>query len=304
MKKGLLGFALTALALSACATAPIKTTEIAPKAAQSCGMDSRPISVKTVGSGADVILIPGLGSPPDVYEQIIAQNKGQFRFHLVHVAGYAGLPSSQSEGSVFDCAGNAIADYLKKARIRNATIIGHSMGGELAMAINARNNGLVGRILVVDALPFYSLLFGPTLTPDLIRPRATAFTQMIMGQNDEAFRTSQIAAIARLVKSETDRARVLAWSLASTRYAIAKGAEDLMVTDLRPELLQNKAEITMLYAYDAQMGLSQAVVDGLYANAYKDIPNVTLKRIDNSFHFIMFDRPLEFSEEVKKFLSQ
>lgn len=302
MKKLLLSVALSVFALTSCATTATPSAQTSPSSPNACGARSFAIDVKTIGTGANVILIPGLGSPPSVYDEIVAQNKDNYRFHMVHVAGYAGLASNQTEGSIFECAANGIADYLKSQRLNNATIIGHSMGGELAMAVNARNQGLVGKILVVDAFPFFSLLFGPNVTPDMMRPRALAFTQLVMGQSDAEFAAAQTVAIARLVKSDVHRARILGWSLASSRYAIAKGAEDLTLTDLRPELLQNKAKITMLYAYDAQMGLPQAYVDALYQNAYKDIPNTSLKRIDNSLHFIMYDQPQLFGEEVRSFL--
>ena len=39
------------------------------------------------------------------------------------------------------------------ARLRRPAIVGHSMGGTLAMMIGARHPGLVGRIMVVDMLP-------------------------------------------------------------------------------------------------------------------------------------------------------
>lgn len=262
------------------------------------------VEVKQIGNGPDVVLIPGLGSPPAVYDDIVAKYQNNYRFHMVHVAGYAGLKSAQTTGSVFECAASRIKYYMIGKNLKGATIIGHSMGGELAMALNARNEGLVSKIMVVDALPFFSLLFGPNSTPDMVRPRAEAFTKMTLGQTEDEFKAAQIIAIARLVKSEVKRAEILGWSLASSHYAVAKGAEDLMLTDLRPELSNNKAKISMIYGYDAMMGLPQAYVDGLYQNAYKDIPNTSLKRIDNSLHFIMYDQPEAFAAEVGAFLAQ
>ena len=43
-----------------------------------------------------------------------------------------------------------------------------------------------------------------------------------------------------------------------------------MTLDLRPELKNNKIPMTLIYAYDAKMGLSVEQVDNLYKNAYKD----------------------------------
>ena len=300
MKKAILAISALSTLLMACAPPKTETTIIGQESA--CATPA--IGVQTIGTGKDVVLIPGLGSPPAVYDDIVSRYQDKYRFHMVHVAGYAGLPSSQSSGSVFECAANGIVKYMKSNRLQNATLIGHSMGGELSMAINARNDGLVSKIMVIDALPFFSLLFGPTMTPEMVKPRTEAFTKMTMAQSNDEFKAAQVIAIARLVKSESRRAEILGWSMTSSRYAVAKGAEDLMTMDLRPSLANNKAKITMIYGHDAMMGLPQAYVDGLYQNAYKDIPNTSLKRIDNSLHFIMYDQPQVFVDEVGKFLEQ
>lgn len=263
------------------------------------------ISVKEVGNrtGPSIFLIPGLGSPPEVYQDLIDKYSPRYRLHLIHLKGYAGLAAEDVTGGVFNNAASEIAKYIKTKKSKNAVLIGHSMGGELAMAINARNPGLVRRILVVDAFTYFGLLYGPNTTPQTILPNAKAFTAMTKAQDDAQYEASQKFAIARLVKSEEKRALVLDWSKKSNRHTIAQGAEDLMTIDLRPELKNNSAKITLLYAYDPMMGLTQEYVDNLYANAYKDIPLTTLKRIDNSLHFIMYDQPEKFLQEAEEFIN-
>jgi pimeloyl-ACP methyl ester carboxylesterase len=55
----------------------------------------------------------------------------------------------------------AVADYSRRERLKMPTIIGHSLGGEVALMLGARYPDQVGRLLIVDALPFYSLLIDP-----------------------------------------------------------------------------------------------------------------------------------------------
>lgn len=260
------------------------------------------ISVQTIGKGKDIVLIPGLGSPPQVYDALVEHLKPNYRVHMVHLAGYAGLPLDKNDGGIFDPAASAIAKYLKDKKLEGVTLIGHSMGGELSMAINARNPNLVSKILVVDAFTYYSLLLNPAATPENMAPNAAGLRAMFKAMPDDKYKQQQIVSIARLVKAQDKRDMVLDWSLKSNRHAIAQGLYDLMTIDLRPELKNNKAKIQLIYAHDNAMGLPQAVVDGLYQNAYKDIPNATTKRIDNSLHFIMYDQPDAFLKEVDEFL--
>jgi pimeloyl-ACP methyl ester carboxylesterase len=51
------------------------------------------------------------------------------------------------------------------------------------------------------------------------------------------------------------------------------------------------------------MGVTPAAIDALYANAYTGTPDVTLTRIDSSFHFIMDDQPDAFAAAVSAALA-
>ena len=44
--------------------------------------------------------------------------------------------------------------------------------------------------------------------------------------------------------------------------------------------------------------------DAGYKSVYGPIKNVSLKRIDDSAHFIMWDQPARFQAEVKEFLGK
>src|SRR5689334_20323502 len=50
------------------------------------------IGVTVLGSGPDVILIPGLSSMPAVWASTMAALPG-YRYHLIHVNGFAGRPA-------------------------------------------------------------------------------------------------------------------------------------------------------------------------------------------------------------------
>ena len=50
--------------------------------------------------------------------------------------------------------------------------------------------------------------------------------------------------------------------------------------------------------FEAQCRACFAMIDKTYADAYAALPGVTLKRIDDSRHFIMLDQPKAFAEAV------
>jgi pimeloyl-ACP methyl ester carboxylesterase len=261
-------------------------------------------TVTVEGEGPDVILIPGLASSAAVWDATAAQLRAHHRVHVVQVSGFAGAPAGgNAEGSVVAPLAEAIAAYIGEHRLRAPAVIGHSLGGETALMLAARHPALVGRIMVVDALPFYSLLFNPAATVETVRPQADQMRDALLAMSPEQAQAGAAAAIARLVRSETARAAPVAWSNASDRGVVVRAMYELMTTDLRPELGHITAPVTMLYAYDPLYGIPAAAIDGLFRSAYSGVPHLRAERIDNSFHFIMLDQPAAFAAAVDRFLA-
>jgi pimeloyl-ACP methyl ester carboxylesterase len=259
--------------------------------------NSQRISVKTQGSGPDVILIPGLASSREVWADLASTLRMSHRIHLVELAGFASTPAiSNPEGKVIDPAVDAIADYIQTQHLEAPAIIGHSLGGEIALILGARHPDQVGRLMIVDALPFYTLMIDPAATTQTSARQATAMRDWLLGQS----RTS----ITRLAKTKTVRPALVTAGINSDRKTVADAVYELMTTDLRPELARIKAPIEIVYAYDALFGVPAARVDAMYRQSYASAPEVHFTRIDDSFHFVMLDQPERFSSAVASFLNQ
>lgn len=282
--------------ISASAAQPLPIPSEQPK--------SQRISVETQGSGTDVILIPGLASSRDVWADLSAKLRKSHRIHLIELAGFASTPAiANSDGKVIVPAADAIAEYIHAHHIKAPAIIGHSLGGEIALMLAARHPDLVGRVMVVDALPFYSLIFNPAATSETVTPQAIATRDLILGQSPAQFVEFQKASIARLAKTEAVRPALVAAGINSDRKTIADAVYEVMITDLRPELGRIKAPIEVVYAYDTVFGVPAANVDTMYRQAYASAPQIHFTRIDDSFHFVMLDQPKRFSNVVESFLN-
>ncbi len=220
------------------------------------------------------------------------------------MAGFAGSPAilPGQNTQVAAPAAEAIADYIQHQHIKAPVIIGHSLGGEVALMLGARHPKLVSRLIIVDALPFYTLLLDPTATSETARPRATAFRTALLEMPDAQMEASQTATIARLAKTEAVRPALVRASLDSDRKTVADAVYELMTTDLRPELGHIIAPVDVVYAYDTLYGVPALRIDTLFHTAYAASPQVRFRRIDNSFHFIMLDQPEKFSQAVQDFL--
>lgn len=276
-----------------------------PLAGASEQPNSQRISVQTEGTGTDVILIPGLASSRDVWADLASGLRTSHRIHLVELAGFAGTPAiSNPEGKVIAPAVDAIAEYINTQHIKAPVIIGHSLGGEIALMLGARYPDLVGRLMIVDALPFYTLTINPAATSETAVPHATAMRDWLLSQSPEQFVAFQNTSIARLAKTEAVRPALAAAGINSDRKTVADAVYELMVTDLRPELGRIQAPIEIVYAYDPLFGIPAASVDMMYRQAYAAASKIHFTRIDDSFHFVMLDQPERFSSAVASFLNQ
>jgi len=261
------------------------------------------IAVTVSGQGPDVVLIPGLASSGAVWDATVKQLSGRYRVHVVQVAGFAGAPvGGNAEGAVLEPLVEAVDRYIKSAGLKSPAVIGHSMGGLTGLMLARRHPEALGRLMIVDSLPFYAVLFSPAATVEGVRPQAIAMRDGMSAMSAETFAAQQAMTMPRLVKSPDGLKAALDWSRTSSKAVVARALYDVLTTDMRGELAAVTTPTTMLYPYDPAMGAPQAMVDQTYAGAYAKLAGARLERVDGAFHFIMLDQPGAFATAVERFL--
>lgn len=262
------------------------------------------MSVTVIGKGPDVILIPGLASSGAVWDATAKQLSGRYRVHVVQVAGFAGAPvGGNGEGAIVEPLVEAIDSYIRSAGLKSPAVIGHSMGGLTGLALARRHPADISRLLIVDSLPFYPLLFSPAATVEAVRPQAVGMRDGLIAMPTESFDAQQTMTMPRLVKSPEGLKAALAWSKTTDRSVFARAMYDVLTTDLRPDLAAVTVPTVVLYPYDPMMGTPVERVEQLYAGAYAALPGVRLERIEGAYHFIMLDQPAAFAAAVDRFLN-
>lgn len=260
------------------------------------------ISVEVRGEGPDVVLIPGLSSHPQVWESSVAAVPG-YRYHLVHVAGFAGKPAgANASGPVLEPVAGEIARYISEAGLERPALVGHSMGGTWAMLVAARHPELASRVMVVDMIPFMGVMFGAQ-NAEGVRPVAEQIRRGIASQDETARRRQIEQTIAGMVRTESLRQGVIDQSLASDPAVSGQAFYDVIVTDLRPELGNIAVPLTVLWVHPPGAPFNAEQMEQYYRLSYANAPRAVLKRIPDSYHFIMFDQPEAFRRELREFLA-
>jgi pimeloyl-ACP methyl ester carboxylesterase len=262
------------------------------------------LSVEVLGAGPDVIFIPGYASSREVWRAEAGRLSATHRVHMVQLAGFAGEPWVHGDGPFVQPVIDELARYIDEAGLQAPAVIGHSMGGMSALMLAQQYPALVGKVMSVDSLPFFSALFGPQVTVDTARPFAEQAAAGTLAADDASFRAGQVQGAAGYANDPATRAAMVEWGMASDRQALATAIHEVMLTDLRPALPAMTTPVWAVYAADANGGAPPAMADALWQREYATLPGVELIRVDDSRHFIMADQPARFSEIVDRFLAE
>jgi pimeloyl-ACP methyl ester carboxylesterase len=244
-------------------------------------------TVEVRGTGPDVILIPGLTAGREVFAGTVAAVPG-YRYHLLHVGGMAGAPAgANAGGAIVAPLADELVRYIDSRGLRPA-LVGHSMGGTVAMMIASRRPELVERLMVVDMYPQPAGLVGGSaqqlggLAERLGDLTSTPGGRRLVGDLIGSFGTNGPRG-----RSDPD--------------VVARAMRELAAVDLTPELARIRAPLTVLYANtDAR---SAARTDAGFRTAYARARGAAFVRVDGSGHMIMFDQPARFHEAVRTFLA-
>ncbi len=272
----------------------------APTTASTAEVRMDHISVTETGKGSPVILIPGLSSPRTVWDGVVPDLAKTHRVILVQVNGFAGddaggnLKPGMLDGIVAD-----IHSYVTTHKLQGAAVIGHSMGGLVGLMLAKAQPGDVGKLMIVDSLPWYGMLFGPGATVDTVKPQAAAMRDRFAASYGKPDPAANRALAARFALHPEAQEKVAGWMGQTDVRVSAEAMYEDMTTDLRGDMAAIKTPITMLYPTSA--ALPKAMAEPLYAAAYKDAPHATLIEVPDSAHFIMLDQPEVFLRAVTAF---
>lgn len=296
----LLSCAATSAPAIASAT-PSEATVAAPIAAI-LPADSR-FTIIVEGQGPDVILIPGLASPRAVWDGTRASLAGKARLHVLEIKGFGGGdPGPNLSGPIIDTAVEQIIAYIKAARLKHVAVIGHSMGGLMALLIAQRHPDAVAKIMVVDALPYFGVIFAPGATVAQMEPVAASLRAGMLAQYGKPADPKAARATAeRLALTPAAIDQVIKWSAAADGRVVGQALYEDLTIDLRDRIAGITTPITLLYPYSR--AVPEALANRLYRGAYAAAPRVSYVPIADAAHFIMLDQPAAFQAAVADFVA-
>ena len=263
-----------------------------------------PFQVKVTGHGRPMILIPGLSSSGETWDTTVDHYKDRFECHVLTVAGFAGVP--RVPAPMLDKVRDGLADYIRAHKLDHPVIIGHSLGGFLALDFAARYPDLPGRLVIVDSYPFLAGIMDPKATPAQARASANQMRQYFASMTQDAYERYVKSGLGTrdMVEKETDFNRIVGWSLATDRTAASDAMAEMMASDLRESLADIKVPTLV---FGSWIGFKQytdhARTEANLKAQYARLKGAEIQVTDTAHHFIMWDDPEWMFRHLDRFLA-
>jgi pimeloyl-ACP methyl ester carboxylesterase len=262
------------------------------------------ISIETIGSGAPVILIPGLSSPRAVWEGVAPEIAKGHRVILVQINGFGGDdPGANVKPGIIQGVVADLDGYITANKLQGAAVVGHSLGGLIGLDLVKRHPADVGKLMVVDSLPYVGDIFLPGATVAQVEPQARVMRDKeIASYGKPADDAAATATANGLALKPDSRAKVIAWIKQADPRVTGEALYEDMTTDLRPDMAGIATPITLVYPWSANLPKEKA--DAFYRAEYAKAPNVTFVPVGDSAHFVMLDQPAAFQAAMQRFLAK
>ncbi len=265
----------------------------------------QPFQVKVSGHGQPMILIPGLSSSGETWDTTVAHYQDRFECHVLTVAGFAGVP--RVPAPMLDKVRDGLAAYIRDHKLAKPIIVGHSLGGFLALALAAKYPDLPGRLVIVDSYPFLAGVMDPKATAETGRQMAAQMHQYMDPQTQDDYERYVKSGVGSraMVTKESDFDRIVAWGLASDRTAVTDAMAELFTADLRASLAAIKSPTLVLGTWIGykQYGANRESTLANLRAQYAKLSGVELRVTDTARHFIMWDDPAWMFDAMDRFLA-
>jgi pimeloyl-ACP methyl ester carboxylesterase len=254
-----------------------------------------PANVKVAGQGPAILLIHGFGAALDWWDEIAAPLAAQQRVIRVDLIGHGGT-EAPSSGYSIERQAQLVAAVLDKLAVDRVTVIGHSMGGEVATALAEIKPERIERLILIDTPPTaggtFSILTDACFTP-VIGELLTRF------QSDETLRRG----LAQGFAPNFDIPERFVADLKQLTYTAFRTAhnESVAFRTTQPTY-ERLAKLKPVPPLLVLFGSLDAILPAEHAKFFERVPGARVTVIDGVGHSPMVEAPARTLQMIESFL--
>lgn len=309
--------AATTLVAASCLVAPANAEPASPLGARALARGFTPLAhIETRGSGPEhMILIPGLGTDWTTFESFMARNAERYTMHAVTLPGFGGSePPPLREGSTYEDgawlanAEKAVLALVNEKKLDKPTLVGHWLGGHVAIRLIANNPGVFKRAVSIDGYPALAMS-EPDHGGEVTREdRLEIVREFIAPSMERAELNNQLKAHLRGMVTSPERAEALGAMVGGTPNAtLTRYALEMSASDTMPQLKTLATPLLIIAAIpDDAVVPDEAMREGMrdrWRDLLKGVPNTTLVFFENTRLFVTEDAPTDLDAAVAGFVA-
>lgn len=247
---------------------------------------------KIEGSGKSLLILHGFLGMSDNWKTLGVQFASDFQVHILDLRNHG--RSLHSEEFSYELMVQDVFEYCQAHNLEKINIIGHSMGGKVAMLLAATHPELVDKLIVADIGPkFYpqhhhDILAGLNAVDFSVKP-ARNDVEEIMAKYIPDFGTRQFL-MKNLYWKEPGQ---LAFRF---NLAVFNTKMDEIGVPLSENLIFSKPTLFI------RGGNSNYILDSDFENIQYHFPNSTIETIPDVGHWLHAENPASFYQKVSSFL--
>ena len=258
------------------------------------GQDTYPFTVVKTGRGsASIVLIPGLGCSGDVFNDTKKLYENKYTCYTLTMAGFAGVAPQPAVS--FRNWEKAIAAFIQKNNIIKPVIVGHSIGGGLAMALAADYPDLISKVVIIDALPCLAAMTNASFKTNDSNDCSATVAKFVNMSNDDFYKMEKITT-PQLLADTSKQELVIHWTVTSDRATFATMYCDFLNTDLRQKIASIKCPVlVLLESYFANFKPAMEA-------QFKNLSTADIRYANKGLHFIMYDDKDWYTTQLNTFI--
>ncbi|MCW8869954.1 MAG: alpha/beta hydrolase, partial [Proteobacteria bacterium] len=232
-------------------------------------------AVEVHGQGTPMLLIPGLSNAGAVWDETVARYKSDYQMHVVTLPGFAGHPAMAKTDPYLTQVRDQLLAYLKDQNLNNPVVVGHSLGGYMALMMAVEQPDLFKKIVIVDSVPFIPALTMPGATEDNSKAMADMMKSQ-MNQQDENLRSASLDQILSTMITDPERIKLAKkWGMDSDPASVNQAMYDMMTSDLRQEIATIKTPTLVMGSWIAykDYGMNHERLKASYGAQYAAMEN-------------------------------
>lgn len=255
------------------------------------------LNYKQFGTGEPVIILHGLFGMLDNWQNIAKKLASGFEVFILDQRNHGKSPHADEHN--YAVMARDLYDFLEEQNIFSTHIIGHSMGGKVAMQFAAFYPGFVKKLVIADMFPksyTESRLNHEKIFEAIDFIQNCRFSNRLEGQEKlkEIINNDRIFLFI-LKNLKVARNGCPEWKFNSR---VLKNEYENMLVNIQIHM-PVKAPALFLKASD-----SSYISEDEFESVYTFFPHAELRTIPDTTHWLHADKPDEFVDEVKEFLTR